>query len=140
MAPHLRHVDQGNGWTVEMVVTAPTAVRRNGLPVIIQAALPKLHAHLESVGLPISIFTTQWFMCLFVDTLPDETLFRVWDLLVVYGPVVLVRVGTALLKSVEAELLESSDFIALTTILQSVGQNRWAGDHLLNTDYTDYTV
>ena len=58
-------------------------------------------------------------MCLFVDTLPAETLFRVWDLLLVYGPVVLVRVGAGLLKNQEGALLETADFIELSVKLQA---------------------
>ena len=48
---------------------------------VFRATLPKLAAHLDSCGLPLSIVTTNWFMCLYTNTLPAETLLRVWDLL-----------------------------------------------------------
>lgn len=46
---------------------------------VFRASLPKLASHLEACGLPLSIVTTNWFMCLYVNTLPAETLLRVWD-------------------------------------------------------------
>lgn len=66
------------------------------------------------MGLPLSIVTTNWFMCLFVNTLPVDTLLRVWDMLIVHGPMTLIRVGTAILKIHERELLATTDFIKLS--------------------------
>ena len=60
-----------------------------------RATLPKLSSHLDGSGLPLSIVTTNWFMCLFVNTLPAETLLRVWDLLVLEEPCVLGTHGGA---------------------------------------------
>ena len=41
----------------------------------------------------------------YVNTLPAETLLRVWDLLIFEDASVLVRVGVALLKLAEEEVL-----------------------------------
>ena len=38
-------------------------VEQNLFAEFVKAALPRLHAHFESVGLPLSIVTTSWFMC-----------------------------------------------------------------------------
>ena len=73
-------------------------IEQNLFSEFIKALLPKLAAHFEAVGLPLSIVTTNWFMCLFVNTLPVDTLLRVWDILIVHGPMCLIRVGTAILK------------------------------------------
>ena len=75
---------------------------------LLGSRLPRLAGHLLDLGCPISLFSIQWFMCLFVDTLPAETLFRVWDLLVVYGPVVLVRVGARLVVRVLARVVRGA--------------------------------
>lgn len=48
---------------------------------------------------------------------------------------VLVRVGVALLKLAEPELLASSDFIALSGKLQQLGRGMWSADTLLNVAY-----
>ena len=100
-----------------------------------RATLPTLAAHLDRSGLPLSIVTTNWFMCLYVNTLPAETLLRVWDLVLLEEPTVLVRVGVALLRLHEDELLETSDFIELSTKLQQLGRGAWSADTLLTVAY-----
>jgi len=97
-----------------------------------KALLPKLAAHFEAVGLPLSIVTTNWFMCLFVNTLPVDTLLRVWDILIVHGPMCLIRVGTAILKIHERELLGTSDFIKLSVQLQHLGRGFFDAEQLLH--------
>ena len=49
-----------------------------------------------------------------------------------HGPVVLLRVGLALLKVAERDLLESDDFISLSTRLQALGRHDHDADALLN--------
>ena len=95
----------------------------------------RLAAHLDQQGMPLSIATTKWFMCLYVNTLPAETLLRVWDVLLVDGPEVLLRVGAALLKLNEPLLLTITDFIALSQELQSLGKGCWSADALLSVAY-----
>ena len=90
-----------------------------------RATLPRLASHLDASGLPLSIVTTNWFMCLFVNTLPAETLLRVWDLLILEDSAVLVRVGGTHLPCVRTRCvrdhlrcdppLENTDRIPLRT-------------------------
>ena len=46
---------------------------------LVEARMPKLHAHLQKFEVPLAPITYQWFLCLFVNTLPLETTLRVWD-------------------------------------------------------------
>ncbi len=101
----------------------------------VRAALPQLSRHLERQGLPLSIASTRWFMCLYVDTLPAQTILRVWDTLILRGPLVLIRVGAALLKMAEAELLGASDFCALAAALQRLGSDQFDADKLFDVAY-----
>ncbi|PYH99403.1 TBC domain protein [Aspergillus ellipticus CBS 707.79] len=41
--------------------------------------LPKLSAHLESLGVELEALTFQWFLSVFTDCLSAEALYRVWD-------------------------------------------------------------
>ena len=34
--------------------------------------MPELHRHIEEIGLSYSIFSTKWFICLYIDVLPIE--------------------------------------------------------------------
>ncbi|KAL5044174.1 hypothetical protein BDW71DRAFT_108407 [Aspergillus fruticulosus] len=45
----------------------------------ISQVLPKLSAHLESLGVELEALTFQWFLSVFTDCLSAEALYRVWD-------------------------------------------------------------
>ncbi|KAL4907154.1 hypothetical protein BDW74DRAFT_148674 [Aspergillus multicolor] len=45
----------------------------------ISQILPKLSAHLESLGVELEALTFQWFLSVFTDCLSAEALYRVWD-------------------------------------------------------------
>ena len=70
--------------------------------------LPKLSAHLDSLGIELDALTFQWFLSVFTDCLSAEALFRVWDVIFCFndGSTFLFQVGLALLKLNESRLLE----------------------------------
>ena len=39
---------------------------------ICREKMPELHVHIEEIGLSYSIFSTKWFICLYIDVLPIE--------------------------------------------------------------------
>lgn len=39
----------------------------------------RLHSHFERHNMDISLFTFNWFMCVFVDCVPIETYLFIWD-------------------------------------------------------------
>lgn len=45
----------------------------------ISQVLPKLAAHLETLGVELEALTFQWFLSVFTDCLSAEALYRVWD-------------------------------------------------------------
>jgi hypothetical protein len=47
---------------------------------LVDVGFPRLSAHLESLGAHVAGVSTQWFLCLFVNSLPLETCLRVWDI------------------------------------------------------------
>ena len=46
---------------------------------LVRQEFPPVAAHLEGLGADISCVFVQWFLCFFVNFLPDETCLRVWD-------------------------------------------------------------
>jgi Ca2+-binding EF-hand superfamily protein len=79
--------------------------------------LPELRDHFECKGVNTVLVSTQWFMCLFIRTLPFECAFRIWDSLFLYGPQVLFEVGLAILKMHQKELLTLEDTTDIVTHL-----------------------
>lgn len=47
---------------------------------LIEGQFPRLSAHLDKLGVNAISVSTQWFLCIFVNSLPLETCLRVWDI------------------------------------------------------------
>lgn len=52
---------------------------------LLDARAPELCEHLERVGMPFPVVTTKWFICMFSEVLPVETVLRIWDCLFLEG-------------------------------------------------------
>ena len=67
--------------------------------------LPKLTEWLATMQCPMSLFSLQWFMCLFAKDLPLSLTLRVWDVMFVYGDHALFAFALAMLQLAEPQLL-----------------------------------
>lgn len=47
---------------------------------LVDVRFPTLSAHLEGHGVNVSSVSTNWFLCIFVNSLPLESCLRVWDI------------------------------------------------------------
>lgn len=47
---------------------------------LVDVRFPMLSAHLEGHGVNVSSVSTNWFLCIFVNSLPLESCLRVWDI------------------------------------------------------------
>jgi len=46
---------------------------------LIAEKLPRLASHLADYSVDISLVTFNWFLCIFVDSLPVDLFLQVWD-------------------------------------------------------------
>lgn len=60
---------------------------------LITERYPEVQSKMEEENIPWSLITSKWFICLYVDVLPIETVLRVWDSLFVEGSKILIRVA-----------------------------------------------
>ena len=81
--------------------------------------LPTLAGHLEIHGVDPALFSLNWFLCLFVDTLPVNTYLHIWDAFLFEGSKVLFRYALAILKTVEDKLLRQNDYMSLFSTFKS---------------------
>ncbi|MCJ1307467.1 hypothetical protein MMC25_001113 [Agyrium rufum] len=69
---------------------------------------------------PISLCTTSWFMSLFIDTLPIESVLRTWDILFYEGSRTLFRVAIAVFKLGEQEIRKVNDPMEIFQVVQGL--------------------
>lgn len=87
---------------------------------LVKIKMPHLHEHIGKVGVPWPVIATKWFICLFADVLPVETVLRIWDCLFVEGPKILFRVSLTLIKLNERALLDCTDLSTLITCFKTI--------------------
>jgi hypothetical protein len=46
---------------------------------LVQEKLPRLGAHFSEHGVDASLFSLNWFLCVFVDNIPVKTYLHIWD-------------------------------------------------------------
>ncbi|XP_689604.6 TBC1 domain family member 2A isoform X1 [Danio rerio] len=80
--------------------------------------LPRLTAHLEALKVDISLITVEWFLVLFVESLPTRILFKVWDALLYEGSKVIFRYALALFKYREEAILKIQDSVEMYQYLR----------------------
>lgn len=82
--------------------------------------LPRLSGHLESNKVDLSLFTFNWFLTVFVDTIPAETYLYIWDVFLYEGNKVLFRFALAVFKICETEILAQEDYMAINRYLRTM--------------------
>lgn len=82
--------------------------------------LPRLSTHLEANKVDLSLFTFNWFLTVFVDTIPAETYLYIWDVFLYEGNKVLFRFALAIFKICEAEILAQEDYMAINRYLRTM--------------------
>lgn len=103
---------------------------------LIEQKLPKLHRSFERAQMHLPLITLQWFLCLFVNTLPTETVLRVWDMFFNEGDKVLFRIAIGLLKLHEAKLLSAREESGeLFTVMRELGREVVDADLLIASSY-----
>ena len=84
---------------------------------LVRTGMPKVHAHFTALHVELPAVTYAWFLSLFTSCLPIETLFRVWDMMLVDGHIVLFRVAYAILAQTAPALLAASSASAVYHVL-----------------------
>ncbi|KAG6897016.1 hypothetical protein C0992_004661 [Termitomyces sp. T32_za158] len=140
----LVHADEEEAfWTLAAIVErilpedffSPSLLPSRACPLVlldfVQEHIPKLYAHLTKLDVDLPAICFSWFLSLFTDCLPVETLFRVWDVFLVDGLDVLFRVALGILRSNEQELLQCESIPAVYVSLENLPTRMWEADKVL---------
>jgi len=100
-----------------------------------QLHFPKLYAHLNKVGLPITILSLPWFMCLFIGYIPWEVAMRILDCTLFEGSSVLFQVGLAVIKLNHDAILAENDSEA---IVDKLKKRQYDSEELIQVTFRDF--
>ncbi|KAG0227753.1 hypothetical protein BGW42_002723 [Actinomortierella wolfii] len=100
---------------------------------LVQEILPRLSSHLEEMHVDLTAITFSWFLTLFTDCLPVDTLVRVWDVLFVEGMLAVFRIAIALLWLNEKEILKCRNGATIYCYMKQMTLGMHQADKLLKT-------
>ncbi|KAF9413256.1 hypothetical protein BGZ94_000787 [Podila epigama] len=98
---------------------------------LIQEILPRLHDHFQEMHVDLTAVTFSWFLTLFTDCLPVETLLRVWDVFFVEGMLVLFKVAVAILWMNEKEIVKCRNGAAVYCFMKQMTLSMHQADKLM---------
>ncbi|XP_033003615.1 growth hormone-regulated TBC protein 1 [Lacerta agilis] len=77
---------------------------------LVKMKVPAVAELMEKHGIMWTLLVSRWFICLFIDILPVETVLRIWDCLFYEGSKIIFRVALTLIKHHQAFILEATNF------------------------------
>ncbi|XP_022745809.1 ecotropic viral integration site 5 protein homolog [Durio zibethinus] len=106
---------------------------------LVRERFPKLVNHLDYLGVQVAWVTGPWFLSIFMNMLPWESVLRVWDVLLFEGNrVMLFRTALALMEFYGPALVTTKDAGDAVTLLQSLAGSTFDSSQLVLTACMGY--
>uniref|UniRef100_A0A1J3J3D7 TBC1 domain family member 8B n=1 Tax=Noccaea caerulescens TaxID=107243 RepID=A0A1J3J3D7_NOCCA len=106
---------------------------------LVRERFPKLVHHLDYLGVQVAWVTGPWFLSIFMNMLPWESVLRVWDVLLFEGNrVMLFRTALALMELYGPALVTTKDAGDAVTLLQSLAGSTFDSSQLVLTACMGY--
>lgn len=106
---------------------------------LLKQLIPNVAAHLDDIAVHVPTAVAGWFLVAFVNTLPSETMMRVWDVLFFEkSPVVIFRVALALLDIYSEALVECSEAGDAYMLFQGIGPITFDAKTLVDTSMVSF--
>lgn len=106
---------------------------------LVRERFPKLVNHLDYLGVQIAWVSGPWFLSIFMNMLPWESVLRVWDVLLFQGNrVMLFRTALALMELYGPALVTTKDAGDAVTLLQSLAGSTFDSSQLVFTACMGY--
>jgi len=111
-------------WIVENLLNGYFTEKMVGLQVdtiifeqLMKQYLPEINDHLRNIGFNFILCTVQWFLCLFMNSVPSETAFRIWDMVFYCGTKPLLEAALNIMRHYESEIFRRSDPVDIVSFL-----------------------
>lgn len=76
---------------------------------LVRLKAPAVWRLMQDQGVMWTLVVSRWFICLFIDVLPVETVLRIWDCLFYEGSKILFRVALTLIRHHQQEIAEAQN-------------------------------
>lgn len=103
---------------------------------LIAKRFPAVHAHWQKHAFDIALVAQKWFIALFVDSVPIETVMRIWDAFFNEGNKVLFRVVLAMIRLNEAKILALRESSELYSYMKQMPDGMYDCQTLMTTAFT----
>ncbi|KAJ7549494.1 hypothetical protein O6H91_07G056100 [Diphasiastrum complanatum] len=101
---------------------------------LVREHFPKLISHLEALGVQVTWVSGTWFLSIFINVLPWESVLRVWDVLLLDGNrTMLFRTALALMDIHAPTLMATRDAGDAIAVLQSMAGSTFDSSQLVFT-------
>ena len=111
---------------------------------LIKETVPEVYEHVQNrIGLSWTVILTKWFICIYAEVLPTETVFRIWDCIfseghkvtdasqfessfynnlcvTLYYFQIIFRVALTMIVHCQKEILATDDMLELSNVFKSV--------------------
>ncbi|PWA46520.1 Rab-GTPase-TBC domain-containing protein [Artemisia annua] len=106
---------------------------------LVRERFPKLVNHLDYLGVQVAWVSGPWFLSMFMNMLPWESVLRIWDVLLFQGNrVMLFRTALALMEFYGPALVTTKDAGDAITLLQSLAGSTFDSSQLVLTACMGY--
>ncbi|XP_050211861.1 uncharacterized protein LOC126662018 [Mercurialis annua] len=106
---------------------------------LVRERFPKLVNHLDYLGVQVAWVTGPWFLSIFMNMLPWESVLRLWDVLLFEGNrVMLFKTALALMELYGPALVTTKDAGDAVTLLQSLAGSTFDSSQLVLTACMGY--
>ncbi|XP_030002277.1 TBC1 domain family member 2A [Sphaeramia orbicularis] len=99
--------------------------------------LPRLASHFDEHSIDVSLVTFNWFLVVFVESLPCDILLPLWDAFLYEGTKVIFRYALALFKYKEDDILKIHDSVEIYQYLRFFTKTISDGRRLMNIAFSD---
>ncbi|GBG62301.1 hypothetical protein CBR_g29911 [Chara braunii] len=133
--------DYFEGYYTEKMVEAQ--VDQLVLDNLVRKYFPRVVSHLDSLGVQVAWISGPWFLSVFVNVLPWESVLRVWDALLYEGNrSMLFRTALALIDMQAQAILATKDVGDAVSVLQNMASSTFDSSQLVliaSMGYADVT-
>ena len=86
---------------------------------VCRSEIPEVAQHMEKYEISFDMILSKWFICLFCDILPIETVFRIWDILMLGNSAVIIRAAYMSILWHKSTILKTKDIADLFMIMKA---------------------